>query len=128
MKQLQKSACYVCCGGSERQEVGETWIYNLKNEVTVHAMKSYRRRAGLVPLILNPGERAPGVYSLGGWVDLRAGVDAVEKRQITFPCRDSNCDSSVLYPLASRYSGPRLGSTGSYNWYAVLEKEGKESG
>jgi hypothetical protein len=83
----------------------------------------YRRRAGLVPLILNPGERAPDIYSLGGWAELRVGVDAVEKRQITCPYWDSNRDSCVLYPLASRYSGPRLGSTGSYNWYAVLEKE-----
>jgi len=91
-------------------------------------MKSYKRRGGLVPLILNPGERTPGIYSLGGWVDLRAGVDAVEKRQITCPCWDSNCDSSVLYPLAPRYSVPRLGSTGSYNWYAVMKKEGKEIG
>jgi hypothetical protein len=42
-------------------------------------MKSYRRRGGLVTLILNPGERAPSIYSLGGWVDLRDGVDTGEE-------------------------------------------------
>lgn len=57
-----------------------------------------RRRGASIPLILNPRERAPGIYSLGGWVDFRAGVGAVEKRQITCPCWDSNCDSSVLHP------------------------------
>lgn len=82
----------------------------------------------MVPLIPNNWERAPSIYSFGGWVDLRAGLDAVEKRQITCPCWDSNCDSSVLHPLVSRYSGRRVGSTGSYIWYAVLKKEGKESG
>ena len=85
-------------GGSTGQ--GETWIHKLKNKVTVHAVKWYRRRGSLVPLILNPGERAPGIYSLGCSVDLRAGVDAVEKKQITCPCWDSNCDSSVFHPLA----------------------------
>jgi hypothetical protein len=27
-----------------------------------------------------PGERAPGTHSIGGWVDLRAGVDDLENR------------------------------------------------
>ena len=110
--------------GSEGQEVRGNVVYMLKNGVTVHAMKSYRRRGGLVPLIphiLNRRKRAPGIYSLGDWVD-------VEKRQIICPCWDSNCYSSVVHPLASRYSGPRFGSTGSCIRYAVLKKEGKESG
>jgi hypothetical protein len=29
----------------------------------------------------NPGERAPGTYWIGDWVDPRAGLDDVEKRQ-----------------------------------------------
>jgi hypothetical protein len=30
---------------------------------------------------LTPGERAPGIYWIGGWVDLRAGLDDLEKRK-----------------------------------------------
>jgi hypothetical protein len=28
-----------------------------------------------------PGERAPGTHWIGGWVDLRAGLDNFEKRK-----------------------------------------------
>jgi hypothetical protein len=28
-----------------------------------------------------PGERAPGAHWIGGWVDLRAGLDYLEKRK-----------------------------------------------
>jgi hypothetical protein len=33
-----------------------------------------------------PGERAPGTYWIGGWVDPRAGVNDLEKRKfLTLP-------------------------------------------
>jgi hypothetical protein len=32
------------------------------------------------PAVLPPGEGAPGTHWIGGWVDPRAGLDAVEKR------------------------------------------------
>jgi hypothetical protein len=33
-----------------------------------------------------PGERAQGTHRIGGWVDLRAGLDDVEKRKfLTLP-------------------------------------------
>jgi hypothetical protein len=33
-----------------------------------------------------PGERAPGTHWVGGWVDLRAGLDDLEKRKfLTLP-------------------------------------------
>jgi hypothetical protein len=38
------------------------------------------------PPALPPGERAPGIYWVGGWVKLRAGLDDVEKREfLTLP-------------------------------------------
>jgi hypothetical protein len=36
-----------------------------------------------------PGERAPGSDWIGGWVDSRADLEAVEKRFFP-PCRESN--------------------------------------
>jgi hypothetical protein len=32
------------------------------------------------PAALPPEERAPGTHSIGGWVGLRVGLDAVAKR------------------------------------------------
>jgi hypothetical protein len=42
----------------------------------------------------NPGERALGTHSMGGWVGPRAGLDADVKRKIPSPCGDSNPRSS----------------------------------
>jgi hypothetical protein len=33
------------------------------------------------PAALPPGERAPGTHWIGGWVDLRAGLDDMGKRK-----------------------------------------------
>jgi hypothetical protein len=45
---------------------------------------------------------APVTHRTGGLVDLRAGLDAVEKR-ISWPYRDSN-SSSAVQPVATRYT------------------------
>jgi hypothetical protein len=38
------------------------------------------------PSHFTPGERAPGIHWIGGWVDLRAGLDDLEKRKfLTLP-------------------------------------------
>jgi hypothetical protein len=39
-----------------------------------------------------PGERTPGTNYIGGWVGLRAGLDAGARRKILCPCRGSNLD------------------------------------
>jgi hypothetical protein len=50
-----------------------------------------------------PEERAPGTHWIGCWVDLRAGLDDLEKRKF-LTLRDSNSDPSVVQPVASRYT------------------------
>jgi hypothetical protein len=42
------------------------------------------------PLYLPPRETAHHTHRTGGWVGPRAGLDAVVKRKIPSPCRDSN--------------------------------------
>jgi hypothetical protein len=47
---------------------------------------------------VTPRERAPGTHWIGGWVDLRAGVDDLENRKfLTLPGLE-------LQPVASRYT------------------------
>jgi hypothetical protein len=41
-----------------------------------------------------PRERSPGAHWIGGWVGPRAGLDAVVKRKIPSPYRDSTPESS----------------------------------
>jgi hypothetical protein len=75
-----------------------------------HAMKAYYGSGGISPRILDfgtrwewsasrpgrftPRERASSTNCIGGWVDPRAGLDAVVKRKIPSSCRDSNPWSS----------------------------------
>jgi hypothetical protein len=45
-------------------------------------------------------------------IDSRAGMDVVEKSDISCPCRKSNPDSSVVYPIAElRYRSNNPSST-----------------
>jgi hypothetical protein len=48
------------------------------------------------PRPLYPRERAPGTHWIGGWVDLRAGLDTVWKRKIPSPRRESNTDHPIV--------------------------------
>jgi hypothetical protein len=49
-------------------------------------------------------ERAPGTYWIGGWVGTRAVLDAVVKRKIPSPRRESNPRTPTVQPVAQRYT------------------------
>jgi hypothetical protein len=51
-----------------------------------------------------PKERAPGTYWLGGWVGPSAVLDAVVKRKIPNPRRESNPKTPIVQPVAQRYT------------------------
>jgi hypothetical protein len=36
-----------------------------------------------------PGEWSPGAHWIGGWVNLTAGFDAMEKREMSYLCLES---------------------------------------
>jgi hypothetical protein len=44
-------------------------------------------------------KQAPGTQRTGGCVDPGAGMDAVEKRQISCPWRESNLASQIVQPV-----------------------------
>jgi hypothetical protein len=49
-----------------------------------------------------PGERTPGTHWIGGWVGLRAGLDAGARRKILCPCRGSNLCMSYRGSLSEK--------------------------
>jgi hypothetical protein len=82
-------------------------------------MKAYWGSGGIAPrirLALNggewsasrpgrftPRERVPGTHWIGGWVDPRAVLDAVVKKKITTPRRESKSRTPIVQPVAQRY-------------------------
>jgi hypothetical protein len=60
-------------------------------------------------LCFTPGEGAPGTHWIGGWVDLRAGLDDLEKRKfLTIPGLE-------LRPLG-RYTDYAIPAPLSFRW------------
>jgi hypothetical protein len=51
-----------------------------------------------------PRERAPGIHWIGGWVGPRDVLDAVVKRKIPNPLRESNRRTPIVQPVAQRYT------------------------
>jgi hypothetical protein len=39
------------------------------------------------PAALTPEKKASGIHGIGDWVSPRAGLDAIEKGKISYPCR-----------------------------------------
>jgi hypothetical protein len=56
------------------------------------------------PCRFTPTERAPGTHWTGGWVVPRAVLDAVMKRKIPSPHRESNPRTPIVQPVAQRYT------------------------
>jgi hypothetical protein len=57
---------------------------------TVREVGARWERSASRPGRFTPGERAPGTHWIADWVDLKTGVDAVEKIHTSFPCLESN--------------------------------------
>jgi hypothetical protein len=51
-----------------------------------------------------PRERASGTHWIGGWVGPRAVLDAMVKRKIPFPRRESNPRTPIFQPVVQRYT------------------------
>jgi hypothetical protein len=63
------------------------------------------------------GETVPGIHCIGGWLDPRAGLDLMEKKEVSFPCRKWNRDSSVAHSIA--YLGSVSLMNPNYTKYGV---------
>jgi hypothetical protein len=84
-------------------------------------MKAYLGKGGKAPRILDLGSRWRGVVSftplplypqgksfcyhwIGGWAGPRAVLEAVVKRKIPRPRRESNPRTLIVQPVAQRYT------------------------
>jgi hypothetical protein len=56
------------------------------------------------PGLFTPRERAPGTHWIGGLVGPRAVLDAVVKTKIPNTRRESNPRTSIIQPVAQRYT------------------------
>jgi hypothetical protein len=71
-----------------------------------HAMKVFWGSGGIAsrPGRFAPREIAPISHWIGGWVGPRAVLDAVVKREIPSPRRESNSRTPIVQPVAQRYT------------------------
>jgi hypothetical protein len=84
-------------------------------------MKTYCQSGGIAPRIqtsaldgdewsvsrpgrFTPREISPGTHCIGGWVGLGAVLDAVVKRKIPSPRRESNPRNLIVQSVAQRYT------------------------
>jgi hypothetical protein len=56
------------------------------------------------PGLFTPTEKAHGTHWIGGWVGRRAGLEAVMKKKIPSPRRESNPRTPIIQPVAQRYT------------------------
>jgi hypothetical protein len=63
-----------------------------------------------------PKERAPGTHWIGGWVDPRAVLDAVMKRKIPSPRRESNPRTPIAQPVVQRNTDWAITALEQVSW------------
>jgi hypothetical protein len=93
----------LCFNWAPRHEgvLGE-WRYSYAHSLT-SALDGGEWSASR-PNRFTPRERAPGTYCIRGWVGPRAVLDAVVKRKIPSPRRESNSRTPIVQPVAQRYT------------------------
>jgi hypothetical protein len=76
-------------------------------EIQLHAFLTSAldggERSASRPGLFTPRGRAPDTHWIGGWVGPRAVLDAVVKRKIPSPCRDSNPQLPLSYPYRLKF-------------------------
>jgi hypothetical protein len=84
------------------EDVLREWRYSSAHSLT-SALDGNKWSASH-PGRFTPRERAPGTHWIGGWVGPRAVVDAVVKRKIPSPHRESNPRTPNVQSVAQRYT------------------------
>jgi hypothetical protein len=74
------------------------------------------------PATLPPGKEPPGTHWIGGWVGPRAVLDAVVKRKIPSPRRESNPRTPIVQPVTQSYTDWAITDLKSYSHSFVIYK------
>jgi hypothetical protein len=102
-EQLLKAKLSLCFNEAPRHEgVLEEWRYSYTHSLAL-ALDGGDWSASR-PSRFTSRERAPGTHWIGGWVVPRAVLDAVVKRKIPNPPRESNPSDPIVQPVAQRYT------------------------
>jgi hypothetical protein len=78
------------------------WRYSSTHSLTSALDKS--EWSASRPGCFTPRDRARGTRWIVGWVGPRTVLDAVVKRKIPNPCRESNPRTPIVQPVAQRYT------------------------
>jgi hypothetical protein len=102
----QYSVCFFNWASRHEGVLGE-WRYSFTHSLT-SALDTGVWSASRLGRF-TPWERAPGTYWIGGLVGLRAVLNAVMKRKILSPRRESKSRTPIVQPVAQRYSACVVG-------------------
>jgi hypothetical protein len=69
-----------------------------------------------------PGKRTPGTHWIGGWVGLRAGLNAGAGRKILCPCRGSNLDHPIVQPVIRHYTAWATAAHNKSKVYKIIRQ------
>jgi hypothetical protein len=94
------SLCFNCA--PRHEGVLEEWRYSSTHSLTSELDGG--EWSASRPVRFTPRERAPGTHWIGGWMGPRAELDAVVKRKIPSPRRESNSRTPIIQPVAQRYT------------------------
>jgi hypothetical protein len=86
------------------EDVLGEWRYSSTHSLTSVLDGGGWSATPLPPVSLPPEKEPPRTHWIGGWVGPRAVLDAVSKKKLPAPPRDSNPDHPILQPIASYYS------------------------
>jgi hypothetical protein len=74
------------------------------------------------PAALPHRERAPSTHWIGGWVGARAVLDALVKRKIPSPRRESNPRTPIVQPIAQRYTDWAIAALKGNRTAGIIDK------
>jgi hypothetical protein len=96
-----KVKLFLCFNAPHHKGVLGEWRYSSTHSLT-SALDGSEWSASR-PSRFTPRERATGTHWIRGWVGLRIVLDAVVKRKIPSPRRESNPRTLIVQPVAQRY-------------------------
>jgi hypothetical protein len=88
------------CASIKHHAIEVYWGMEVQLHTFVDLGTRWRWVVSFTPGRFTTRERTPGTHWTGGWVGPRIVLDAVVKRKIPSPCRESNPRTPIVQPVA----------------------------